>query len=380
MATSSRERVDRIVIQIDDQAIESLVDSFWERPEFLDQRPPRAAMVAFVRWNVDLVLRWYTDDQPPSEEELERIRGLAGALAAGGVPMDTVPANYRIGARYVWRQALQLVAEEDRVELLDAAELILEYVDRITTVFTTAYEESARATPEMAQERDARALLERLCAGEDPLTRDQQLASAIGFDVTTPRYAFVVAVPSRSLLDHVAVARHLRAQGMLAVARGLNVVGLANRPLSERPAAAGTDAVIAEDEVLVPHARRTALDRLRVVVDVALQQGRRGVVRVEDYLVELLLHDSPELAARVHARVYGGLNDELAQTLDALVQHRFDRGEAAAALPVHRNTLRNRLQRVEQSTGIDVDSVEGHTLVALAWTYRQSRLPLPDPA
>ena len=47
---------------------------------------------------------------------------------------------------------------------------------------------------------------------------------------------------------------------------------------------------------------------------------------------------------------------ELTRTLDALIEHDFDRGATAAALPVHRNTLTNRLNRIRAITGLDVDT------------------------
>jgi DNA-binding PucR family transcriptional regulator len=58
---------------------------------------------------------------------------------------------------------------------------------------------------------------------------------------------------------------------------------------------------------------------------------------------------------------------ELRRTLEALIEHDFDRGATAAALPVHRNTLTNRLRRIRAITGLDVDAPDGRALVWLAW-------------
>jgi DNA-binding PucR family transcriptional regulator len=71
--------------------------------------------------------------------------------------------------------------------------------------------------------------------------------------------------------------------------------------------------------------------------------------------------------------VYGqlaGRDPELARTLDTLIEHDFDRGATAAALPVHRNTLTNRIARIRAVTGLDVDSAEGRGLLWLAWLAR----------
>ncbi len=42
----------------------------------------------------------------------------------------------------------------------------------------------------------------------------------------------------------------------------------------------------------------------------------------------------------------------------------------AAALPVHRNTLRDRIARISELTGVDLDSAEGRALAWLAWRAR----------
>ena len=120
-----------------------------------------------------------------------------------------------------------------------------------------------------------------------------------------------------------------------------------------------------------------AFDELRVVVDVAVARaGAPAQVEVDDHLAELLLRRSPRLAARLRARVYDQLaahDPELTRTLDALIEHDFDRGATAAALPVHRNTLTNRLNRIHAITGLDVDSADGRGLLWLAWLERRGQ-------
>ncbi len=94
---------------------------------------------------------------------------------------------------------------------------------------------------------------------------------------------------------------------------------------------------------------------------------------VDDHLAPLLLRGSPRLAERLDARVYGRLSGEpeLMRTLDSLMAHDFDRARTAAALPVHRNTLTNRLTRLTSITGLDVDSADGRGLLWLAWLGRR---------
>jgi DNA-binding PucR family transcriptional regulator len=106
-------------------------------------------------------------------------------------------------------------------------------------------------------------------------------------------------------------------------------------------------------------------------VDVAVARGHRGEIRPEDFFAEVLLRRSPRIAGQIKARVYGPLNEELARTLDLLVQNSFERGSTAAALPVHRNTLRDRIHRISEITGVDLNSAQGRGLAWLAWLERR---------
>jgi DNA-binding PucR family transcriptional regulator len=120
--------------------------------------------------------------------------------------------------------------------------------------------------------------------------------------------------------------------------------------------------------------RGRSLEELRTVVEVALSRGRSGVVEVADYLSELLLQRSPRVAAQISARLYGRLEEahpELARTLDLLVENGFERGRTAQALPVHRNTLRDRITRISEITHVDLNSPEGRGVAWLAWLGRR---------
>ena len=108
----------RIVARVDlDEFTERVLDSFWERPEYQRFRPLREDVRAWVRWNIDLVIRWLVDGQPPSESDLERFRERARTLAANGMPADIVPANFRRGARYAWTALLDAAREDERAAL-----------------------------------------------------------------------------------------------------------------------------------------------------------------------------------------------------------------------------------------------------------------------
>lgn len=159
------------------------------------------------------------------------------------------------------------------------------------------------------------------------------------------------------------------------------MVGLVNEELPWQGLMLDVDTVLSMGARAVRDERGRLLDELREAVDIAVARGHRGEVKLEDFFAELLLRQSPRIATRLAVRVYGQLSDELAHTLDVLVEHSFERGRAAAALPVHRNTLRDRIARIAEITGLDLDTAEGRGLAWLACLHRRdstSGLPGDD--
>ncbi len=370
----TRDAIRRIVERTDlDRFTEGILDSFWDRPEYRRFRPPREDVRAWVRWNVDLVVRWLVDDQRPTQEDLERFRERARGLATEGMPADVVPANFRHGARYAWTALLEAAREDERPALLESADLLFEFVDRVSQLFSDTYESTRPPAVVSDEERRALGLLARICSDAALVGEDYQVAERLEFELKAPYRPFVVSAPSQSVQHHATLAGRLRAERVLATSEGRRVAGVAPMRLRWRDLGLEPSAAMAQGEATPRAQLSEALDELRTVVDLALAQGHSGTVDIDDHIPELLLHKSPRLAARLRTRVYGKLaasDPELARTLDALIEHDFDRGATAAALPVHRNTLSNRINRIRAVTGLDVDQAEGHGLVWLAWLDR----------
>ena len=56
------------------------------------------------------------------------------------MPADVVPANFRHGARYAWTALLEAAREDERPALLESADLLFEFVDRVSQLFSDTYE------------------------------------------------------------------------------------------------------------------------------------------------------------------------------------------------------------------------------------------------
>ena len=373
MAAATRGEVLRRIVERADleRFTDRVLDSFWEQPAFQSLHPPREDVRAWVRWNLDLVIRWLTDGDPPNQAELELFREHARARATEGFPADVIPANFRRGARFAWRALLEAATEAERPALLESADLLFEYIDRVSRIYSEVYASAAQTIAGSAEEIAAGAALRRIAADEPPLPEDRQLAERIGFALERAARPFVIVLPDASPTGHADLAASLRLRRALAASEGRRVVGLsADRAWRAIPVEGRV--VIAQAPPAIGAERGHALDELRDVVSLALAHGHGGEVEAGAYLPELLLRRSPRLAAQIRALVYSPLDGdhaELARTLDQLIKFNWEKGRVAAALPVHRNTLRDRIARIKELTGVDLDTAEGR---GLAWLARVS--------
>jgi hypothetical protein len=90
-------------------------------------------------WNLDLMIRWLVRGEPPAEHDLDVFREHARARAREGFAPDVIPANFRRGARFAWRAMLEAATEDEQAALLESADLLFEYVDRVSRIYSEGY-------------------------------------------------------------------------------------------------------------------------------------------------------------------------------------------------------------------------------------------------
>ncbi|MHB1469811.1 MAG: PucR family transcriptional regulator, partial [Solirubrobacteraceae bacterium] len=138
----------------------------------------------------------------------------------------------------------------------------------------------------------------------------------------------------------------------------------------------------------VRHGAGQARDGLREAADAArvaaatldsggvLAYGSLGAYR---YLVQLVAQDAPPdpylEAVRKIADYDRRRRSQLVTTLEEYLLHRRRINETARTLVVHPNTLRQRLERIETLTGLDLNRAD---LLALEMAIKLARLKAPS--
>jgi len=331
---------------------------------------------AVVRWNVDLILRWIINGTVPDDYVRSELHELLRARAIAGQPIEDGILVYRRGARMFWEALLDLSGDEDRALLIAESDTVWgcleDYLDLIVGEFAQAYADQ-QETPSTAGDRRARVLFDRLCARLPITVEDRDRAARLGFDLAAPYGPFTAQLAGGSAAAHADLASRLRAAGALAFTEGVRVTGLTAPEFGWAAFLDDPRLLLAQDPPVARTELAAAADQLRALVAIAGRSARRGRVRAEDFLPELLLADSPGIARRIVDRVFGPLEEadapDLAATLRSLAANGFDTTAAAAALPAHRNTLLYRVGRIEKLTGLSLKSQRDRTLVLLAVTW-----------
>jgi CTP:molybdopterin cytidylyltransferase MocA len=283
------------------------------------------------------------------------------------VPLDDVLRSFRLGGRLVWEALIDRArtvgtAAEDA--LLDVGTRVWEVVDAVSAQVAIAYHDAERRLVRADEQRRA-ALWEGLLGGRasDAAFADDA-ARILDVPVRGP-YAVVVgdnadaAAGSSALLES-----RLRAVGIRSawqprgeVLVGLVLAGPDVTPLLRElrdalPVPAGVSFVVPGLADVDAGYRQALLARR------ALPAGEVAVTSLAERLPEALLLQSPELTEELVRRWLGPLLDLpdaegrlLLDTLEAWVVTAGSAARTATAVHCHRNTVINRLRRIETLTG-----------------------------
>ncbi len=294
----------------------------------------------------------------PTATELSFVEELAVTRARQGVPIEAVLRAIHIAERAIWSRAREAAAADGIGTglLLDARELYDDWAEAVRARLIAAHRATEAHQGLPAGDRNA-AILRRLLDGGSSAAL---AAAEAGLPVSGGLWVMV----TRPGGDGGGARRPLPdSPGVLsAVLDGL-LVSVQRQAPPSRPAGAGTPAGLAgpADPEDLATARQLAVTALIA----AESTGRTGVVHVAGIAALAAVMDRVDLATVLldHHRpawtALGANAEPVARAVRAWLEADRDVTPAAEQLFVHPNTVRNRVQRFTEITGIDPHTTFG---------------------
>jgi hypothetical protein len=303
--------------------------------------------------------------------------------AAAGVPLTMVLEAYRVGGRFIWEQvartARSVGASSDVV--LRAGSEMWQVLDTYSQELAEGYREEASAQA-LSAEQQRSALFQALFEGHLAATNPWEAAQLLRLPQNVPLVVVVGEVPA---IGHHALPRAeyiLRDAGLLSTWRLLpdlevGVVSLPN-PAAQLDGLAKTLSNCAVGRVGVSpafidlHAAPQALTLAQMALSSSLIED--GVTIFDRHLLGIASVSAPDFMEHLASVALAGLalvpNKERATLLETLGVWLDNGGSAQKAseqLFVHRNTVHQRLRKLEAYTGQKLDDPRSAALLTLAF-------------
>ncbi|WP_259460511.1 CdaR family transcriptional regulator [Paraburkholderia sp. BL23I1N1] len=341
--------------------------------------------------------------EPPSSEDMERFQEFGRRRFHQRVPLQSVLRAFRLGSRAIWRMYIELGENDGPLVnelLVSILPYLFDYFDVMAENIAQNYLEE-----QYRQARWREALRHQLYSIVFHSPEDhkgfRETAEALGLDSTAPRVALAVDVdlPTSSLFDRereldritLASARHL-----CAVPDDLVRAWHHGRMVLWAPCTRG-DSINRTDRQMTERANAlvSAIPELRAIGVGLMNEGASGwatsvdeAVRALDFspkhrsqrqvamyssivLEESARHASNALRYLVSLLEQLSNEPELVATLQTYFEQGQRRGQSAAALGIHPNTLNYRLERIEALLGASLDDVSWIARLDIALKLRR---------
>ncbi|MEO6988531.1 MAG: helix-turn-helix domain-containing protein [Aquihabitans sp.] len=302
-----------------------------------------------------------TEAAAPPGPMLEAAYELGRGEAASGRTMEALLAAYRVGARVAWEDLAAILVRRLAPAAMVArfAEIVFTYIDELSSASVAGHRDelaSSGRVREQRRERLAQALL-----ADEPV--EQIVVHADLADWPLPETVTVVVLRTAHVgnLLRLVGPNTLRLAGDVVAglpSGGLTVLLVADAHRSRsalHAALAGRGAVIGPTRP-VGDTRVSYLRVLRVMKLVAI--GGEAAIDTEDHLVDLVLNADVESLHDLRVRVLKPLADVRAATAERLVEtlrswllHQGRRGDVAAHLNIHPQTVRYRMNQLRDLFG-----------------------------
>ena len=349
-------------------------------------RPSGEALMADVRehcrLHVDLLMRSLRAQRDADRADLSFARDAAARRVHQGIPLDGLLQAFRVGHRTLWHAIVDEASgspagREAAIALAGAA---MEYIDLASTHVAEAYLRESGQLAELVQRR-RRDLLENLLAGRLPDDAETETI-APGLERDTDLLVAVASLEAAAAADDRALAQAAESIAASIGSRALVVVRqdevAAVLPLGGKsPAAIGVALDVARAGAEREHGIHLLIGVsgvCRGLAEVgqryleahqALRRSNpdRPIVSLSELSPFEHLVASTDRSTRTSIAMEAASLTEnatsLMETLRAYLDSDLDVARTAEALYVHPNTVRYRLRRISEVTGLDTQSFSG---------------------
>lgn len=312
--------------------------------------------------NLDVVRAVYsaiTEGRSASPEELAVLARIGEARARAGVPFHALMRGLRMVA--------SLVLESEVATGPSDADRLWRWVVETLEVVSAAHRQ---VELEMTREDRYRraAFLTDLFGGRLGGTKLAALAAEFGLDPDERYLAFRSRVPGAETRRRFEEAAE--GAGLIESHQG-ELVGL----LVRCPRLHG-DGLVAIGQRLPLASAAFSFGQASTTLRVATALSMSGVVDIADIPLHAAVIESPHVTDLVTERCLGsipaGQRRMFTKTLAVYLEHNLNVAEAAAVLHVHPNTLRYRIRRFEELSGLHLERIDD--LVAVWWACQHDRI------
>jgi hypothetical protein len=335
-----------------------------EQPEYATIE--RADHLDWVHGQLSLVLEGLASRSLPTAAQAKHARLIGARRAEQGVPVGAVLNSFHVGYRELWNTMLDktLLAHPLQADrLLGLVNLLWAWVAAMTSAAADGYAETAR-TREETRSRLGHQLLEALYGGQAAVESSVLLARAIGLDPQGSFQAVCCSAAHRPGQDADMLTRRLRSitPALVAITRGpVLVIVFQKVPASKildvvRDSGNQVDAGIGIIRDGLVGAADSIADAERAL---ALAERQGGTVDYEtDWLPATLLPhldrlepilDPGNTPAQAHLR----------EAILAYAANGFAITASARELHIHPNTMKYRLERWQELTGWNPQTLDG---------------------
>jgi hypothetical protein len=347
----------------------------------VDHETLRAASMMNIRVILEGLGRF---DATTSTESRENGR----ARAAAGVPLTVVLEAYRVGARYIWEQVANVArtmgANSDVV--LRAGSEMWQILDTYSQELAEGYRLEASAQAQSAEQQRS-ALFQSLFEGHLATTNPWEAAQLLRLPQNVPLAVVAGEVPAPGRHALPRAEHNLRENGLFSFWRLLpdievGLVALPNASQLDRLAEILSTCAVGRVGVSPAFTDLRSAPQALTLARMALSSGTLDVrVTVFDRnLLGIASVSAPDLMEHLANVALGGLDpisekerDTLLETLGVWLDQGGSVQKASERLFVHRNTVHQRLRKLEKYTGQSLGDPRSAALLILAYEIDRRR-------